>query len=207
MGDFEVTLYQIIDKAGDMGITKKDLGKKTKKPTKIIDNSLKILMSKNLIKAVQSIKSRQTVIMKYDVEPNREITGGIWYTENMTFNSKLISSLQRATVEYLMSHQIGTAMDILKEIKSSGISSTVELQEQDVHQIINTLIYDGLVEESPESRDSQSAYRIIKGIETTNPFSEVPCANCPVFSDCSLDGDINPFDCIYLEKWSQKLEW
>ncbi|KAJ3076942.1 34-kDa subunit of RNA polymerase III (C) [Quaeritorhiza haematococci] len=38
-------------------------------------------------------------------------------------------------------------------------------------------------------------------IGPTSTVTEVPCGQCPVFRFCTLSGPVNPYNCVYFDKW------
>jgi DNA-directed RNA polymerase III subunit RPC6 len=89
----------------------------------------------------------------------------------------------------------------LDHVRSSGVTSGIDLQLEDMQNVINTLIYDGLIERVETMDDVKYKPKNIDQESTYNAYSDIPCSTCPVFSKCSEDSDINPKVCPYLQQW------
>jgi len=44
-------------------------------------------------------------------------------------------------------------------------------------------------------------YRPTKSPTTEPAYNQIPCSICPVFAECSDEGDITPAKCPYLTNW------
>lgn len=82
----------------------------------------------------------------------------------------------------------------------TGITN-IELREDDMQNVLNTLIYDGLIEPVTSGKDIK--YKPVLIDISENPFTEIPCSTCPVFDNCFDEGDINPKSCPYLKQWME----
>ena len=69
-------------------------------PQHTLTKTLKILEQRNLVKFVRAVTSKsKKLYMLYDVVPAKDITGGPWYTDQVTLSlSYLFSS---STTKYL----------------------------------------------------------------------------------------------------------
>ena len=78
----------------------------------------------------------------------------------------------------------------------------MDLRQEDIQCIINTLIYDGRVDEVDDEQDDVSHYRpAVLPVPQATAFTNVPCGVCPVFRDCHEDGIISPASCLYFQEW------
>jgi DNA-directed RNA polymerase III subunit RPC6 len=204
MSPEDITVYEIIKEAGNKGEWLKNIKYRSKLQPKQITTSLKKLRSKDLIKPVKTIHGKTKIVyMLSNLEPSREITGGVWYV-GTDFNTNLITELQTATCTYLFQKKHCTTKEALEFVKGKGISD-IELGLEDMQSIIDTLVYDGLIERVIDPRDqSQVAYKPIGVVTPENAFSAIPCSTCPVFDQCTENGDINPQTCVYLKQWLLK---
>ena len=118
--------------------------------------------TKKLIKSVKSVTaSKKKVYMLYDIEPDRSVTGGSWYSGNdyeTEFNevlaqqclrflwekSKIAKETDKNPVSRL-NKSLVTSKEVLKFISDLGISK-VELSVEDIENILDTLVFDGKVE-------------------------------------------------------------
>jgi len=205
LSDEQIGIYQMIESSGNKGIWKKTIAKRAKKNEKDLEKILKTLESKQLIRKISDItqkKGTQIVYIAAHIEPSREITGGIWYIDGK-FNSELIDKLRTETINYLEKKPKRTH-EVLEHIKSMAIIEHVDLGVEDMQQIIDTLVFDGFLEKIIDngSADTKSLYRVaLASVSTENAFVDIPCSTCPVFEQCTENGDINPKSCPYLKEW------
>jgi DNA-directed RNA polymerase III subunit RPC6 len=121
-----------------------------------------------------------------------------------------------------------TVSDVAKFIHESGITKNTTLSENDVQQLVDVLVFDGLVE--PIRVGRRRGYRVARatrqdpmplkervqkerdglidvpkqwiGAEPlSNGLTEAPCGRCPVFDLCEEGGPVNPANCVYYQRW------
>ncbi|XP_054881971.1 DNA-directed RNA polymerase III subunit RPC6-like [Poeciliopsis prolifica] len=222
----EKLVYQIIEDAGNKGIWSRDIRFKSNLPLTEINKILKNLESKKLIKAVKSVAaSKKKVYMLYNLQPDRTVTGGAWYSDQ-DFESEFVEVLNQQCFKFLQSKaeaardgqqspmvqrnsSFATSHEVWKYICELGISK-VDLSMDDIETILNTLIYDGKVEMTViaakegtvGSVDGQmKLYRGVNAILQPTGLVKTPCGLCPVFHDCHEGGEISPSSCIYMSEW------
>ncbi|XP_012882507.1 PREDICTED: DNA-directed RNA polymerase III subunit RPC6 isoform X2 [Dipodomys ordii] len=186
----EKLVYQIIEDAGNKGIWSRDIRYKSNLPLTEINKILKNLESKKLIKAVKSVAaSKKKVYMLYNLQPDRSVTGGAWYSDQ-DFESEFVEVLNQQCFKFLQ--------------------SKVELSMEDIETILNTLIYDGKVEMTIIAAKEGTVgsvdghmklYRAVNPILLPTGLVRAPCGLCPVFDDCHEGGEISPSNCIYMTEW------
>ncbi|XP_010632456.1 DNA-directed RNA polymerase III subunit RPC6 isoform X2 [Fukomys damarensis] len=186
----EKLVYQIIEDAGNKGIWSRDIRYKSNLPLTEINKILKNLESKKLIKAVKSVAaSKKKVYMLYNLQPDRSVTGGAWYSDQ-DFESEFVEVLNQQCFKFLQ--------------------SKVELSMEDIETILNTLIYDGKVEMTIIAAKEGTVgsvdghmklYRAVSPIIPPTGLVRSPCGLCPVFDDCHEGGEISPSNCIYMTEW------
>ncbi|CAJ1053352.1 DNA-directed RNA polymerase III subunit RPC6 [Xyrichtys novacula] len=99
----EKLVYQIIEDAGNKGIWSRDIRFKSNLPLTEINKILKNLESKKLIKAVKSVAaSKKKVYMLYNLQPDRSVTGGAWYSDQ-DFESEFVEVLNQQCFKFLQS--------------------------------------------------------------------------------------------------------
>ncbi|MEE6508009.1 hypothetical protein FKM82_018274 [Ascaphus truei] len=97
----EKLVYQIIEDASNKGIWSRDIRYKSNLPLTEINKILKNLESKKLIKAVKSVAaSKKKVYMLYNVQPDRSVTGGAWYSDQ-DFESEFVEVLNQQCFKFL----------------------------------------------------------------------------------------------------------
>ncbi|KZS96904.1 hypothetical protein SISNIDRAFT_406959 [Sistotremastrum niveocremeum HHB9708] len=171
MSGVENMVLSQIQAAGNEGIWIKHIKMKTDLHQTIVTRSLKSLEQKQLIKTTKSIKhpTRKLYIL-YNIDPSVEITGGPWYTDN-ELDTEFIKMLSSACLRYIRDRSLpkGSLNKPPSERKLYGISSApaypsasqvlsflsrsritdTELSLEHVEMLLNTLVYDGLVERVP----------------------------------------------------------
>jgi len=110
--------------------------------------------------------NKKKVYMLFDIEPDRSITGGAWYS-GKEFESEFVEILNEQCYHYLCERReevekqekymndpilkrnasFASSSEIRNYIKDLRISK-VELNLEDIETILNTLVYDGKVEKS-----------------------------------------------------------
>ncbi|XP_060068426.1 DNA-directed RNA polymerase III subunit RPC6-like [Ylistrum balloti] len=218
----EKLVYQIIKDAGNKGIWIRDIRYKCNLLLTQVNKILKNLESKKLIKAVKSVAaSKKKVYMLYNLEPDRTVTGGAWYSDQ-DFESEFVEVLNQQCFKYLeqkaaiaRENQVDpiaqrnaaftSLSDVWKYISELGISK-VQLSVDDIETIMDTLIYDGKVERSVTASSStgeasSKLYRAIKPLVPTTGLMRMPCGSCPVFDQCCEGGPVSPTNCVYMKEW------
>jgi DNA-directed RNA polymerase III subunit RPC6 len=101
-GDLDERLiYSIIKESSNKGIWIRDISYKTNLKATVLNKVLKNLESKKLIKSVTCVNaSKKKVYMLYDLEPDRALTGGAWYS-GKEFESEFVEILNEQCFIYL----------------------------------------------------------------------------------------------------------
>ena len=97
-----------------------------------------------------------------------------------------------------------TIAEITRAINKSGLSG-VTLKESEMGQLLDTLRWDGRIEEVPNKKAFR-AVRLVSGengVTLENGLTESPCGRCPVFDLCEEDGPVNARTCEYFQAWLQ----
>lgn len=211
----ERAVYRVIELSGNRGIWNKDIRTQTKLPLTQLSKVLKNLETKKLIKAVKSVAaSKRKVYMLYDLEPDKSVTGGAWYSET-EFDSSFVTVLHEQCLKFvrkkLESCNLVSSFEVKEHIESSKISN-IELSIQDIEMVLDTIVFDGLIEKvvettskmeisDDESDCETNYYRAISQLVESSNVTRVPCAQCPHFSECRPGAVISPEQCLYLERW------
>ena len=156
----------------------------------------------------------------YDLEPDRSVTGGAWYTDG-DFESEFVEILNQHSYRYLYEKleksrdlaatagplsarnmSLATSKEVAKYISDLGIIK-IELKQDDIESILDTLIYDGKVEKTTKIQEDKEIkfYRAVESLLPTTGLVRIPCGVCPVYKNCSSIGAVNPIDCQYLKEW------
>lgn len=216
----EKLVYQIIKDAGDKGIWTRDIRYKCNLLMTQVNKNLKNLESKKLIKAVKSVAaSKKKVYMLYNLEPDRSVTGGAWYSEQ-EFESEFVEVLNQQCYKFLVQKaedaretkvdpisqrngSYASSNDVWKFISELGISK-VQLSVEDIEMILDTLIFDGKVEQSfvaGGDAGQTKLYRAVNPLIQPSGLMRMPCGSCPVFDKCYEGGAVSPSTCVYMKEW------
>jgi DNA-directed RNA polymerase III subunit RPC6 len=141
-------VYQVIEKAGNLGIWTKDVRTQTNIQQQALNKIFKALEGRRLIKPVKSVSSKK-VYMLYNLTPAKELTGGPWYTE-LEFDHEFINEMRKfllQCVRRLNNGQGVTLVEIKDKMMAANVSK-VQLNVEEVQQLMQTLAYDHLIEEA-----------------------------------------------------------
>jgi len=121
------------------------------------------------------------------------------------FDDKFVKVLNKQCYMFIRQQGSATLESMTAFVRSSGISN-VELKDDEVQQIVDTLIYDGKVEKVKDAAISipgrpSYRYKPSRVAPVSNGLAQVPCGHCPVFYMCEDEGDVTPPKCPYLTQW------
>eukprot|EP01084_Bolivina_argentea_P295373 508495_1 len=212
LGPEQMMVYQVIEKAGDKGIWTRDIKNQTNIQQQSLNKALKILEQRNLIKTVKSVTSRsKKLYILADIEPNKDITGGPWYTDQ-EFDHAFIEVLSSVVVEIVERAQYSqqpnqlfcgaTLEHISKKIEERGICN-VPLLIEEVELVVKCLVYDHKLEER-KIRDETYYALEPNNSYPINALTQVPCGVCKISQKCSENGVISPATCKYMDEWLKK---
>ncbi|CAE7887423.1 POLR3F, partial [Symbiodinium sp. KB8] len=142
----EQLVLQHVEKAGNKGVWLKILRLQTRLQSAQLKKILKNLAKRKLVKSVKSITAYREVWVAWGVEPDKTVTGGKWYTDSK-LDTEFITHLSEAVYVALQSGPRSRAQ-LLEMLAQVGVSS-VALTPSDVQDILDILVYDGMVEEMP----------------------------------------------------------
>lgn len=209
----EKLVYTVIKESGNKGIWIREISMKTNVKSTALNKTLKNLETKKLIKSVASVNaSKKKVYMMFNLEPDRSVTGGAWYS-GKEFESEFVEILNEQCYHYLCEKKASstekfqssnkfvndpilqksssfiTSKEVRDYIKNLGISK-VDLSIEDIETILNTLVYDGKVERnvivtsaSFSSTEQVSLYRATNPILSSNKGSGIVRIPCGI---CNL---------------------
>lgn len=110
-----------------------------------------------------------------------------------------------------------TIRDIARFLVTSGITKNTTLSEQELHKLVNTLVWDNLLETVKVS--GKVGYRVARIAQQStenwadqedgdgapgqdiSAYTELPCGRCPVFDLCEEGGPVGPSNCEYFKRW------
>ncbi|XP_033127297.1 DNA-directed RNA polymerase III subunit RPC6-like [Anneissia japonica] len=220
----EKLVYQIIEESGNKGIWIRDIRYRSNILQTQVNKILKSLETRKLIKAVKSVgASKKKVYMLYNVQPDRSVTGGAWYSDQ-DFEAEFVDVLNQQCLKFLQQKNelakkmkleplsvrmksFSSSKEVWKYISELGISK-VELSVEDIETILNTLIYDGRIEMTLMAGQGGSVdsgevklYRSVEMLIEPAGIMRVPCGVCPVFDQCNEGAIISPSNCVYMSEW------
>jgi len=217
----EKIVFRIIEEAGNKGTWIRDIRIKSNLGQVQLNRVLKSLENKKHIKAVKSVNAtRKKVYMLYDLQPDRSVTGGAWYTDQ-EFESEFVEILNQQSYNYLYDKleksresanasgpmaarnmSMATSKEVAKFISDLGISK-IELKHEDIESILDTLIFDGKVEKTTRTQEGTEVkfYRAVESLLPNTGLVRIPCGVCPVIKNCNDVGAVNPIKCQYLTEW------
>jgi DNA-directed RNA polymerase III subunit RPC6 len=159
-------VYQVIERAGNMGIWTKDIRIQTNIQQQALNKIFKALEGRRLIKPVKSVTAKaKKLYMLYSLTPAKELTGGVWYSD-LEFDHEFISELRTFLLHCVRRLNGGRGVT-LAEIRDKMIQanvSRVQLSLEEVKQIVQTLVYDYMVEETADAETGDALFIAAKRI-------------------------------------------
>ncbi|KAJ3127621.1 Arabinose-proton symporter (Arabinose transporter) [Nowakowskiella sp. JEL0407] len=161
----ESIVYNYISGVGDKGIWIKDIRSRSAMHFKVVDEAIKVLEKKSLIKAVKSVKfPTRKIYMLNHLNPSVELTGGVFYSEgdlDTEFTGMLVQFCHQIIYQtsFPDSESIFpsyhsdymTVDEVLKTLKSSKIVKDTNLSRDDVKMILDILEHSEKVYRIPKS--------------------------------------------------------
>jgi len=221
-GDVEERIvFKIVEDAGSKGIWIKDIRYKSNLNSTTLNKIIKVLEGKKLIKAITSVSAaKKKLYMLYNLQPDRSITGGAWYSQEQEYDSEFVDLLnQQCHIQLKIKAESAKEMaggplmvwnasfmksrEICKVIEDLQVSK-VALSLEDIELILDTLVYDGKVEKSIAYETNGDPIKTYRAVETLLPsagFVRIPCGVCPVIQNCGSVGSVQPQSCVYYNEW------
>lgn len=156
--NYENLILSLLEKSGPKGLWIKDIRIKANIPYNFLVKILKKLEQEQLIKSVKGINTNKKTYILYDIEPDKEVTGGIWFTNN-DVDLSFVNNLMEIIYQYILKHQalnnnktdiiclsdLATIDTIYNFIITSNILE-VKISKNEVKILLETLEYDGRIE-------------------------------------------------------------
>ncbi|XP_057337816.1 probable DNA-directed RNA polymerase III subunit RPC6 [Microplitis mediator] len=213
----EKIVYNIIQQGGDKGVWVRDIRRQSQLYDKQVDKVLKSLESKKFIKEIKSIAAggKKKLYMVYGIEPHRSVTGGAFY-QGREFETEFVDVLTQQSYRFLTEKSehakqmdvgplalkkmsYASWRDVAKFIADLGISK-VQLNQEEVISILDSLFYDGKVDKTINAND-EVVYGAIPYLIPTPGLMKTPCGFCPIQKNCGDSGDVTPLKCPYFNEW------
>lgn len=205
----ERMVYDIIQRSGQNGVTKRDMKFRTNiQNTSELKQIVERLITRGLIKEVRSVQgTNKRVYIVSEVDPSVAHTGGPWYNDEQEFDYEFIGTIYSQILAYMTSMEYVTVESVTDYVAELKISNE-DLTKSDIRQLMMTMLYDTVIEECEGRKDAGEYFRRSTSIPAVNHLSSIPCGSCPVFYDCTPDGVISPKTCVYMKEWlQQKIDW
>lgn len=180
----ERAVFRVVESAGSKGIWNREIRNQTKLPLNQMSKVLKNLETKKLIKAVKSVTaSKKKLYMLYDLEPDKSVTGGAWYS-GTEFESEYVQVLHEQCYQFVK-RRLVSADGKRSFVEARGLSlvsssevkeyidelkiSNVQLSLQDIEMVLDTIVFDGQIEKiAVEKRpDPTSTAKVPVKVEKT----------------------------------------
>lgn len=152
--DYESMVVALLAQAGSAGLWLRDIKSKTNIPHNLILKILRNLETNHKIKSIKSVKTNRKMYMLYDIQPDEEVTGGVWFSGSdvdLIFVEKLMEIIckfcKRREEPYALT-TIDSLVKLaeLKDFISRSKITEIELSMADLTTLIDILIYDGRLE-------------------------------------------------------------
>lgn len=186
-------VYQVIEKSGNKGIWSKEIRIATNMTAQDLNKLLKNLEQRKLVKQVKSVMAiKKKLYMLFDLTPAKEITGGPWYTE-MEFDHEFISSLRTFIMELVkrLNDGKGVTLSLIAEKMKMANVSRVELNMTEVQQLLQTLAFDYMIEQSGVNQRGEAIFIAARKVSTMCEFTwwDVLCPDFH-FRDIKFEDDV-----------------
>lgn len=201
----ERMVYDLINKAGQSGLTKRDL----KFRTNIVNSSelkqiAETLVARGLIKEIKSVQgTNKRVYIVSELEPSTLHTGGAWFNDEQEIDIEFTQVIYRQIRAYMISQEYVTVEQVTNFVAETKISHE-DLSQNDIRSLMRTMLYDSVIEECQGAKDGGEYFRLAAPVSYVNQLSSVPCGSCPLFRDCTPGGVISPQTCVYMTEWLNK---
>ncbi|CAD6196193.1 unnamed protein product [Caenorhabditis auriculariae] len=173
---------------------------------------LKTLETKKLIKSVKAVGTTKKCYMLFDLEPDMELTGGTFYSDQQ-LDSELINALINVSTHYVQDRhkqavqsypdndQMQREMSYVRPQEIADYISekkilNVPLKLEDLQKILDIAIVDGSIE-----RRADGKLRASLMVKQPSALVSIPCSVCPVVEDCRPGYVISPETCEYMTQW------
>lgn len=151
LGAEERLVYQEVERAGNSGVSSRDLCKQTSLQTAQLTKVLKVLETRKLVRPVKSHAAKQQkMYILYDMEASKEITGGTFYS-GQDFDHELIGQLQQCALQFITKEDGANAQKVHNFIANCGLIRGKPLAMSDMISVLDTLVYDGRVEKTRDA--------------------------------------------------------
>lgn len=114
-------------------------------------------------------------------------------------DTEFIEVLREACYKKIQNSGKASLTEIFQFIKNKALSR-VTLDETNVKSVVDTLVYEGRIDEV-ENEDGTYYRPALLTLPSYTALTAIPCGVCPLFDDCHPGGLISPETCTYFDKW------
>ncbi|ORD94518.1 RPC6 [Enterospora canceri] len=153
--DQEGLVIEAVKGAGTKGIWMRDIRTKTNIPHNYLLKILKKLEQTQTIKSIKSVNSNKKTYILYGLEPDEEVTGGIWFNNNdvdlefvnnlMEIIYKFVLQRQNRYVELCGVAELPTILEVQNFLIEHKILE-IKITQDEIETLLDTLVYDGRLE-------------------------------------------------------------
>ncbi|GKY91319.1 hypothetical protein MPSEU_000104100 [Mayamaea pseudoterrestris] len=165
-------VYSVIERAGNMGLWTKDVRLQTNIQQQALNKIFKTLEQRRLIKPVKSVTAKaKKLYMLFDLVPSKELTGGVWYSD-LEFDHEFIDELRNFIIFCVQKMNGGQGVTV-SEIQKTMIDKKVckiVLEVEEMEQLVQTLVYDYMIEEGGVNDMGDTLYVQAKKVSTVCEF-------------------------------------
>lgn len=202
-------VLDLVVKGGQNGATKKEMKFKTNIQSNTeLKQILERLMSRNLIKEIKSVQgTNKRIYIKAGLEPSTLHTGGPWYNDDQEFDTVFIEAIYEQVLAFIKKTNYVTVDQVTSYVAEIKLSNE-ELSHSDIKSLMNTMLYDTVIELCEGKGDGHEYFRHVQPTPAVNHLASIPCGSCPVFHDCVPGGVISPQTCVYMGDWLKSVtDW
>lgn len=248
-------VYEQIDNSGNDGIWTRTIKHRLRIHESVFNACIKQLESKGYIRDIKSVENpNKKIYIKANTKPSDKTTGKAWHTDGELDEAMvdMMSAVVYHVIRDRSTERVGgerlkggkharaklvgfpagytaypTVEDITHLIEDKGIVAGDSLGTNDIQEVLDVLIWDGLIEKIRNHGDGDGSigYRVkrisaidpnvtvnddIQKVKTggdlgplprSNGMTEIPCGACPNFDICEPGGPVNPDSCVYFKEW------
>lgn len=196
LGPEQYSVYQVIESSSNKGVWTRDIKIRTNIQQQVLTKTLKVLEQRKLIKSVRSVMSKsKKLYMLFDLEPAKEISGGPWYTDH-DFDFQFVETLSDNIVSFIDKQGMAKMEQIGQHIRVRGLSK-VELTPEELSLVVQTLVYDGRIEEVSEAALAIGENKALVGLGTNYKVSKDSINQFHHFSQFGEDESVRPKKMLY----------
>lgn len=201
-------VYDVIRAAKEDGISRNDIKYRTN-----IQNGAELrqildkLLQRKLVKEIKSVQgSKKSVYILSELDPSPQLTGGPWYNDEQEFDTEFIDAVYNQVHAYMKKRPYVSVEQVTNYISDIKLSNET-LTQDNVRQLMRTMLYDGIIEEFKVA-EGVKCFRVSGNTPSANQLTSVPCGTCPIFKSCVPGGVISPERCVYMTEWLKScVDW